>query len=132
MIKLLSIRKMDQKTIEKIKEKLLKDKKRLNKELKRFAVKDERPEGDFDTLFPEIGRKEEENALEVASYTDNLPIEHSLELKLKDVNDSLEKIQKGTFGSCEKCGGKIRDERLEILPTARFCMKCHKEKGGKK
>ncbi len=120
---------MNQKTLENIKKKLLGDKERLEKELRRFADKDKKLEGDFDTRFPDFGRKEDENAMKVTSYTDKLPLEHTLELKLKDVNDALRKIKQGTYGVCEKCGGKINEERLKILPTARLCMTCHKKSG---
>lgn len=123
---------MNKKILEDIKKKLLEDKARLIKELSRFSEKDETLKNDFDTLFPDFGRKEEENALEVTSYSDNLPVEHSLELKLKDINDALEKIKKGSYGACEECGKKIDEERLKILSTARFCVECYQNKGGKK
>lgn len=122
---------MNRQKLEQIKLKLFEDKTRLEKELSRFATKDKIVKDDFDTRFPEFGRNEEDNAQEVTSYTDNLSIEHSLELKLKDVNDALEKIKKGTYGTCEKCSQKIKDARLEILPTARLCMDCYKKGGSK-
>jgi len=39
----------------------------------------------------------------------------------------LEKIKKGKYGICEKCGKKIPEERLKAFPEARFCMKCEKK-----
>ena len=49
-----------------------------------------------------------------------------LELKqrLAEVEAALKKIDESTYGICEKCGGKISKERLEVLPTARFCLNC--------
>ena len=38
----------------------------------------------------------------------------------------LEKIKKGKYGICEKCGKEIPLERLEVSPEARFCLKCEK------
>lgn len=46
--------------------------------------------------------------------------------RLEDINHALRKIQKGTYGACEKCNGDIRPERLEIVPEARHCMNCSK------
>ncbi len=37
---------------------------------------------------------------------------------------ALEKIEAGTFGTCERCGNPIQDERLEALPTATLCVDC--------
>jgi len=42
------------------------------------------------------------------------------------VNIALEKLAKGKYGKCEKCGKEIEKERLEIHPAARFCME-HQE-----
>lgn len=37
---------------------------------------------------------------------------------------ALERIELGTYGTCEGCGGQIEDERLEALPTANTCLSC--------
>lgn len=49
-----------------------------------------------------------------------------LELKqrLLEVVTALNKLESGNFGLCEKCGKEISKERLEVLPTARFCLEC--------
>jgi DnaK suppressor protein len=57
-----------------------------------------------------------------------LPIEYSLELKLKDVNLALEKMKKGTYGICEKCQKRIKEERLKIYPVVQYCLNCKKPK----
>jgi RNA polymerase-binding transcription factor DksA len=43
-----------------------------------------------------------------------------------DIQRALHKIQKGTYGVCEKCNGDIPTKRLEIVPEARHCMDCSK------
>ena len=48
-------------------------------------------------------------------------MEHSLETRLRDINDSLDKIKNNTFGICEKCGTAIDIERLRANPSARNC-----------
>jgi len=45
---------------------------------------------------------------------------------LRNINLALEKIKKGNYGICEKCGGEIEIERLEVIPEAQFCKKCKK------
>ncbi|MYL57093.1 hypothetical protein GLW20_06205 [Virgibacillus halodenitrificans] len=39
--------------------------------------------------------------------------------RLTEINDALERIEKGTYGYSEKSGKPIPVERLEIMPTAR-------------
>ncbi|MCK5533484.1 TraR/DksA family transcriptional regulator [bacterium] len=43
---------------------------------------------------------------------------------LGNVEDALLKIEKGTYGSCEKCGKEIEIERLKVMPFAKFCINC--------
>jgi len=54
-------------------------------------------------------------------------LEHSLELKLKDVKSALEKMENGKYGTCENCGKKITEERLFACPEAKTCMNCNKK-----
>lgn len=48
--------------------------------------------------------------------------------RLNDFSDkiktSLSKLQKGTYGVCDKCGHHIEQERLEALPIATLCLFC--------
>jgi len=41
-----------------------------------------------------------------------------------EVLAALERVDNGTYGDCEKCGQKIIEERLELLPYARYCTPC--------
>ena len=112
-------------TLEELKQKLEKEKTILEEELKKFAEKDEKLPGDWDTRYPNFnGGHIEEAADEVEAYGNLLPVEHSLELKLKNIGEALEKIKKGKYGKCEKCEKEIDEERLKISPESKFCQKC--------
>jgi DnaK suppressor protein len=37
---------------------------------------------------------------------------------------ALEKIDRGTYGICERCGEPIAPERLEALPFVAYCISC--------
>ncbi len=120
---------MDKKTLKKIKEKLEKEKKQIEKELESFAERDKKVEGDWDTRFPKwneggSGADMEIAADEVEEYSRLLPLEHILEIRLKNINLALEKVKKGKYGICEKCGKNIPVNRLEVYPEARRCLKC--------
>ena len=123
---------MDQKTLQELKDSLEKKKQELEKELEKFAEKDEKLKGDWDTRFPRYDGGEtgsaalEKAADEVEEYSTLLSLEHNLEIRLKDIDSALEKIPKGTYGKCENCGKEISLERLKIYPEARFCLNCEK------
>ena len=46
---------------------------------------------------------------------------------LKNVEESLHKIEEGTYGTCDKCGKEIEIERLKAMPFTNFCIKCKSE-----
>ncbi len=109
---------LDQEKIDELRVKLEKAKARLEKDLGLIAEKTE--DGGFETKFPDdIGDRTDENATEVEEFTDNLAVGGTLEAQLKDINDALEKMDKGTYGICEKTGKEIPVERLEVYPAAR-------------
>lgn len=49
--------------------------------------------------------------------------------QLIQIDEALRRLYKepDTFGTCERCGGEIGMERLEMVPWARLCIEC-KEK----
>lgn len=115
---------MDKNTIKEI---LEKEKAAIEKQLKNFAEKDPNLKGDWDTRFPKFDGNMEEAADEVTEYDAKLPVEFSLEVRLRDVNLALDKLTKDKYGRCDKCGKKIEKERLAVYPAARLCMKCQKK-----
>jgi RNA polymerase-binding transcription factor DksA len=42
----------------------------------------------------------------------------------REVQDALGRLDRGTFGTCERCGQKIPQVRLEALPYTRYCTSC--------
>jgi RNA polymerase-binding transcription factor DksA len=40
------------------------------------------------------------------------------------VDRALTKLDDGTYGICEHCGGRIDRARLEALPQAIYCLEC--------
>lgn len=44
--------------------------------------------------------------------------------RLKLINSALSRIQQGKYGLCIKCGKRIPQERLEIMPYALMCVEC--------
>lgn len=49
----------------------------------------------------------------------NVALVEELEARLKDVRLAMQKMEKGTYGVCEKTGKQIPFDRLEANPAAR-------------
>jgi RNA polymerase-binding transcription factor DksA len=113
--------------INKLKQKLEKEKMSLEKELKSFANKDKKLKDDWDARFPNFNNNSvnlENEAAETEEYATLLPIEHALEVKLKNINLALEKIENNKYGKCEKCNKEIEEKLLEAQPETKLCLKC--------
>lgn len=52
----------------------------------------------------------------------DLSLLEQVEAELADIEHALERLEEGTYGTCEACGKAIGDERLEAVPAARFCL----------
>ncbi len=65
-----------------------------------------------------------------ATATLNREIDYTLEENsehvLDGINDALERIEDGTFGTCARCGKQIAEERLEAIPYATRCIDCQR------
>lgn len=104
--------------------------KEIKKQLESFAEKSKTVANDYEARFPEYGRAEDENAEEVAAFVDSLSLEKNLENALAEVGASLRKIAKNKYGICEVCGKQISKKRLEVLPTAKYCVDCKDKSHG--
>lgn len=116
----------DQKFLENMKKALLDEEARLSRELSQFAKKNKHAAGDFNTTFPELGDKEDENAAEVAIYSDNLTLEQELESALRDVQSALKRFNEKTYGVCKYCNKPIDERRLHARPSSSSCVECKK------
>ncbi|MBI2485018.1 hypothetical protein HYW18_02650 [Candidatus Uhrbacteria bacterium] len=119
---------MNKPFIEEMKQVLLAEKKRVEDELSRFAhrVKAVTGEADFETDYKDTGSSEDDNAAEVANYSDNLSLENTLEKVLRDTNAALKRIEKDEYGMCRYCKGEISEARLRARPTSSSCVSCKK------
>lgn len=115
---------MNTKDLEHFKEKLTEEKRDLEGELKNIATKD-RGAG-WEGITPDIRvdtADENEVADKFEELEENSGIADKLEKQLAEVNAALERIEKGTYGTCEACSKPIEKERLEANPAARTSIK---------
>ncbi len=112
-----------------IKDKLKKQREKIKKQLAEISNRSKRKGGySYEAKFPEYGRSEDENANEVADFADSISLGKSLENSLIEVELALKKIANNQYGICEICRKQINRKRLEILPTARYCLSCKKNR----
>ncbi len=118
---------MDQKRLAYFKKILLKEKSRLERELK--AIDTGILGQSQSELFGE--NSYEDHFADSATATFERERDLSLERNIKDilqrVNMSLAKIEKGTYGICASCGKEIDMARLKALPYADLCITCKKK-----
>lgn len=62
--------------------------------------------------------------------TDNFELETALNIAsgesvwLREISDALKRIEDGSYGTCEMCKEQIPRKRLEVFPSARYCVPC--------
>jgi len=118
---------LNPKIIAEIEKTLLTQKKQILHELSELSRKDNHEADNTSTKFPEYGDKPDENAQEITDYSTNIVTEKVLEKSLEDIDKSLERIKKGTYGVCKYCGNQIAEKRLLARPTASSCISCKTE-----
>lgn len=105
------------KTLDLIKKKLLNQQKEVEKDL--VEVMEDDP-----AKSPDLAESSEPGTDSYIADAHNRIVVLGANLKkLRDnIKSSLIKIQKGTYGKCEKCGKQIEIGRLLIMPTAEYCL----------
>ncbi len=62
---------------------------------------------------------EKEESVRLANWHREL-----LQARLRKVDDALDRLMSGSYGSCSKCGRWIEDTKLEFDPAIAFCIDC--------
>lgn len=118
---------MNKKTQEQLRKKLKQERERILEQLNRFTFRT--PEGEFETDVPDFGTEtmdEGKEADEAEEFGNLLGIVHELKNRLREINQALQKIKKGTYGKCESCQKEIEKRKLEANPATRKCIHCEK------
>lgn len=70
----------------------------------------------------EFGADRNDNADLIEELHENNAAINELEVRLKNVNEALLRIEGGSYGICEVSGEDIEPERLNANPAARTCV----------
>ncbi len=109
--------------MDKIKDKLCSEKENLLSQLAIYNSEDpllDKDQNIFNTSEDDVTASEGHDRIAATRF--------GLKQRLKEVEDALKKIEMGKYGICENCGKKIDGERLDVLATARHCLKCNQIK----
>ncbi len=66
----------------------------------------------------------EERATEVENDEVLETLDSSTLEEVKQIQDALERVDAGTYGTCLRCGRPVGDKRLEAVPHAATCITC--------
>ncbi|HWD45635.1 MAG TPA: TraR/DksA C4-type zinc finger protein [Actinomycetota bacterium] len=52
----------------------------------------------------------------------NVSLREQVDDELQEIEAAFQRLERGTYGTCQACGRPIGDERLEAMPATRFCV----------
>ena len=88
----------------------------------------------MESIDPGVGAMEKDELRDpVDEANSNIQASHELRMKnrelfyYKKLNQTLDRIKKGTVGICKECDGEINFERIMARPTAEMCISCKEE-----
>jgi len=110
---------------EKYRKALLKERDRLRKEIELI-------EQDISYADTRAGQSELANydqhpadaGTETFEKEKDLAIRDSLREILGRIDEAMGKIERGTYGECDRCGREIPKARLNAVPHAIYCVEC--------
>lgn len=111
--------------VQHFKEKLEKEKDRLEVELSTIGRRNPDNASDWEAVVDDLDvlpADENEVADVFEELEQNKSIITQLEAQLRQVDAALVKVQEEKFGKCEVCGSDIEEARLEANPSAKTCM----------
>lgn len=69
-----------------------------------------------------------EQAVEVENDQVLDALDHSIRMELEQIEKTLARMNKGSYGICETCGKPIAAKRMEALPHAARCIACEENR----
>jgi DnaK suppressor protein len=52
----------------------------------------------------------------------NVSLLEQVDDELQEIEAAAQRLERGTYGTCQACGRPIGDARLEAMPATRFCV----------
>lgn len=109
--------KLDRKTIAKFKKLLLKQREEIVSGVKQMVESSKEMGQDG---IQDIG----DEAANIYNKQVLLSLNENERTRLQEVDEALDRIENGSYGICEECGGPISLKRLDVRPVAKYCVPC--------
>ena len=71
-----------------------------------------------------FGKRIGDGTVEAIRRLTDIGVGSSFEERLERVERALEKLDDGSYGRCDSCGGEIPPRRLEAMPDSVLCVTC--------
>jgi DnaK suppressor protein len=115
---------LDAAKLERLREQLSHQRSDLRREIEDYGADPDSDEVAFegDAGFSDRSHSTEERSRVIA-------VVRALRSNAHDVDLALAKMDAGTYGTCERCGKEIAEERLDAIPWALLCIDCKKLTG---
>ena len=109
--------KLDKKTVEHFRKVLLKERERIIGDVKQM---DESSKEMGTDGIQDIG----DEAATIYNKQILLTLNENERMRLRELDEALDRIEGGTYGVCEECGEPVGLKRLEVRPVAKYCVPC--------
>ena len=109
--------KLDKKTVEHFRTVLFKERERIIGDVKQM---DESSKEMGTDGIQDIG----DEAATIYNKQILLTLNENERMRLRELDEALDRIEGGTYGVCEECGEPVGLKRLEVRPVAKYCVPC--------
>jgi RNA polymerase-binding transcription factor DksA len=90
----------------------------------REGIQREQEEGTSDTggELSSFDQHPGDSGTETFEMEKNVSLLEQVDDELAEIDAAAQRLERGTYGTCQACGRPIGDDRLEALPATRFCV----------
>jgi len=71
-----------------------------------------------------FGKRIGDGTSEAVSRITEVALANDLEVTVTRIERALEKIEEGSYGTCDNCGRPIAAGRLKVSPASALCIEC--------
>lgn len=114
---------VEEELVERMRRALIEQRAQLRREI---AEQGADPDSDEVSFVDDSGFSDRSHSTQERSRL--ISVVESLRNNLVDVERALERIDAGTYGTCERCGKPIDPARLEARPWALLCIDCKQKR----
>jgi len=90
----------------------------------RDGLQREQDEGSSETggELSSIDQHPGDSGTETFEMEKNVSLLEQVDDELQEIEAATQRLERGTYGTCQACGKPIGDARLEAMPATRFCV----------